>query len=136
MPPKLFQLFKHNIQLDLWDILLLGKSPPPPLSQNGPEGHTNAIFCWVSYGPSGPEKWGCMSVGVYKGIVYIYPLYIYISAGAKILISSRAFTIPDISQLRHPWRGCTFFKPVYFFHRERERDCFESKLCQPKYQVC
>ena len=25
-----FQSFKHNIQLDSWDITLLGKCPPPP----------------------------------------------------------------------------------------------------------
>ena len=47
----------------------------------------------------------------------------------------RGFTILDISQQRHQWRWCTFFKPAYFCYRERERDCFESKIRHPKHHI-
>ena len=70
IPPKLFQLFKHNIQLDLWDILLLGKGPP--LLSKWPR---RAYKCYILLGvlwPFGPRI-GCMSVGVYIDIVNIVP---------------------------------------------------------------
>ena len=53
IPPKLFQLFKHNIQLDLWDILLLGKRP-----HLLPKWPRRAYKCYILLGvvwPFGPR---------------------------------------------------------------------------------
>ena len=41
--------------------------------------------------------------------------------------------IPDICQLRHPQRGCTFFKLVYFFPQGTRKGVLWAKFLQTKF---
>ena len=42
--------------------------------------------------------------------------------------------IAHICQLRHPRRGCTFFKPVYFFPQGTQKGLLWAKFIQTKYK--
>ena len=42
--------------------------------------------------------------------------------------------VAHISQLSHPRRGCTFFKPVYFFPQGTRKGLLWAKFIQTKYK--